>query len=115
MPPTHVFLAFSYGTLRVQFGIEDYIAAEAQSLKINLISHSNIGLCVIVRLKDMRLSRHVLCWPVCLFGEFDFLRLQSYYSPFPWKSCNYLWADLVVHEEKKPVNKREIETAPSSL
>ena len=43
------------------FGIEGYIAAEAQSLKINLISHSNIGLCVTVKLKDMRLSRHVLC------------------------------------------------------
>ena len=60
-PPTHVFLAFSYSTLQVQFGIEGYIAAEAQSLKINFISHSNIGLCVIFRLKDMRLSRHVLC------------------------------------------------------
>ena len=53
-PPTHVFLAFSYSTLRVQFGIDHevygYNVAEAESLKINLISHSNIGLCVIFRL-----------------------------------------------------------------
>ena len=51
-PPTHVFLAFSYSTLRVQFGIEvyGYNIAEAESLKINLFSHSNIGLCVTFRL-----------------------------------------------------------------
>ena len=53
-PPTHVFLAFSYSTLRVQFGIDHevygYNVAEAESLKINIISHSNFGLCVIFRL-----------------------------------------------------------------
>ena len=85
--PTHVFLAFSYSTLRVQFGIEGYIAAEAHRLKINLISHSNIGLCVIFRLK--RHASFATCFVLTYLSVwrirfiFKILSLQSYYSPFP--------------------------------
>ena len=87
MPPTHV----ARRTLRVQFGIEGYIAAEAQSLKINFISHPNIGLCVIFRLKDMRLLRHILCWPVCLFGEFGlFLKSYVYRATIPTSHENHV-------------------------